>query len=193
MPLAFNSSNKGEIVFGFFNIDTDMLLMENYFFYASDFCSSIVEFAKSEKPEKFDKKFNGFVINEREKIGDLMGAIHGVRFIGFVGEVYKKFPFPANLENFKQSPESYKNRKVIDEIIIKYGKPYNIQLKAKDREILFEKYEFTKEQFFELINYVWLGGYPRWKNNIKPDYVVEMEKEIKQSKNNFLLKELRGA
>ena len=178
MPLTFQSANKGEIVFGFFNIETDMLLLENYFFYASDFCNAIVELSKTKSPENFNKKFNGYVIKEREKIGDLMGAIHGVRFVGFIGEVYKKFPFPNNMENFKQSPEGYKNREIIEEIIDKYGEIFSIKLKVEGDLMLFENYKFTKEQFFELINYVWLGGYPRWKNDKKPSYVTKMAKEI---------------
>jgi hypothetical protein len=31
MPLAFESLNHGTIAFGFFNIDSDMLLLEKYF------------------------------------------------------------------------------------------------------------------------------------------------------------------
>ncbi len=188
MPLAFQSANKGEIVFGFFNIETDMLLLENYFFYASDFCKTIVEFANCAIPANFNKEFKGYVIKERKKIGDLIGAIHGVKFVGFIGEVYKKFPFPDNIGSFKQSPEGYKNRKVIHEIITKYGEICSIKLKIEGEFILFEYYKFTKEQFFELINYVWLGGYPRWKNDKKPSYVNEMVEEIKLSKNDFLLR-----
>ncbi len=32
MPLSFRSENHGNIAFGFFNIESDMLLLENYFF-----------------------------------------------------------------------------------------------------------------------------------------------------------------
>ncbi|MGD2186296.1 MAG: hypothetical protein PVI71_09215 [Desulfobacterales bacterium] len=32
MPLAFESLSHGSIAFGFFNIETDMLLLENYFY-----------------------------------------------------------------------------------------------------------------------------------------------------------------
>jgi hypothetical protein len=30
----------------------------------------------------------------RSDIGNLMGAIYGIDFRGFIGEVYKLFPFP---------------------------------------------------------------------------------------------------
>ena len=32
MPLSFSSTTHGNIAFGFFNIESDMLLLENYFF-----------------------------------------------------------------------------------------------------------------------------------------------------------------
>ncbi|MBP1732877.1 MAG: hypothetical protein H6Q55_3306, partial [Deltaproteobacteria bacterium] len=33
---------------------------------------------------------------------------------------------------------------------------------------------FDRPQFHALLSYVWLGGYPRWKNDVRPAYVVEM-------------------
>ena len=35
-----------------------------------------------------------YAIQDREMIGNLSGAIHGHQFTGFIGEVYKHFPFP---------------------------------------------------------------------------------------------------
>jgi hypothetical protein len=46
--------------------------------------------------------------------------------------------------------------------------------------LLLDHYCFTRASFHELINYVWHGGYPRWKDEIRPDYVVSMEKIISQ-------------
>jgi len=37
MPLAFESLSHGTIAFGFFNIASDMLLLEHYFLFATDF------------------------------------------------------------------------------------------------------------------------------------------------------------
>jgi hypothetical protein len=37
MPLAFESLSHGAIAFGFFNIETDFLLLERYFFFADSF------------------------------------------------------------------------------------------------------------------------------------------------------------
>ena len=122
MPLLSNSANKGQIAFGFFNIITDMLLLQNYFFFASDFCKVISEFAKSGFPENSLFELQGYIIPETEKIGNLMAAIHGVNFSGFIGEVYKIFPFPEKQEDFKQSPEGYKTREIIEKIISKYGR-----------------------------------------------------------------------
>lgn len=37
MPLAFESISHGTLPFGFFNIESDMLLLDHYFFFASDY------------------------------------------------------------------------------------------------------------------------------------------------------------
>ncbi len=45
MPLAHRSLSHGTVVFGFFNIDTDCLLLNNVFFFATDFCAWIKRWA----------------------------------------------------------------------------------------------------------------------------------------------------
>ena len=171
MPLAFQSKSHGEIVFGFFNIETDMLLLNNYFFFASDFCHLIVSWLNSNDKFNFQSKIDGWIIKDYEKIGDLMGAIHGIRFTGFIGEVYKIFPFPKLPENFKQNPEGYKTRNIVEKIIKDFGDKIEIPFYVLSDIVKIAEYEFTKEQFFELINYVIEGGYPKWKDGIVPDYV----------------------
>jgi hypothetical protein len=42
MPISFPSKSHGQIPIGFFNIETDMLLMDRYFFFSTDFCEWIV-------------------------------------------------------------------------------------------------------------------------------------------------------
>ena len=43
-------------------------------------------------------------------------------------------------------------------------------------------YAFNLQSFQELVHYVWLGGYPRWKEGIAPPYVTRMKKSIQQSR-----------
>jgi hypothetical protein len=45
------------------------------------------------------------------------------------------------------------------------------------------EYLFTREVFHQLIQYVWAGGYPRWKDEIRPDYVMEMKFRLEESSN----------
>ena len=49
--------------------------------------------------------------------------------------------------------------------------------------LLLEQYflfgsEFSRKTFQELITYVWRGGYPRWRDGIRPDYVLDMKSKI---------------
>ncbi len=49
MPLAFKSESHGTIAFGFFNIHSDLLLLDHYFMFATDFCETIYELISSEQ------------------------------------------------------------------------------------------------------------------------------------------------
>lgn len=42
MPLAFESLSHGTIAFGFFNIESDMLLCDRYFLFADEFCRYVI-------------------------------------------------------------------------------------------------------------------------------------------------------
>lgn len=183
MPLEFQSQSHGPIAFGFFNIETDLLLLEHYFLFAKEFCDYISALAKEEN-ESNEKGWNVYSIERRIDIGDLMGAIHGIRYLGFIGEVYKLFPFPEIPEAFKQKPDGCKNRSVVEGLIQRYAKMLTIAL-AVDKQrtnIAIGEYVFNRESFQELIKYVWRGGYPRWKDEVRPDYVLEMKKSIEQSR-----------
>jgi len=187
MPLAFESVSHGQIAFGFFNIDTDMLLLEHYFFFAPEFCKCISELAKTENPATFESSLGCYDIRERENIGDLMGAIHGIRYTGFIGDVYRRFPFPKLPEAFKQDPEGYKNRGAIEEIIKRYGARTRIHFTAHNNRgnVQMQEYEFTRRWFFELVRYVWQGGYPKWRDGIRPEYVLRMKEDIEANKSGF--------
>jgi hypothetical protein len=187
MPLAFRSLSHGDVAFGFFNIDSDMLLLEHYFLFASEFCRHISEIAGKTGGVGWKMHWQVYHIPIAEDIGDLMGAIHGIRYQGFLGEIYLQFPFPRNPEDFKQRPEGFKNRAKLEDMIKKYANRVTIPFtgEAENKTITIGEYVFTKPTFQALIKYVWRGGYPRWKDEIRPDYVWEMKKEIDENRKGF--------
>ncbi len=185
MPLAFESLDHGTLAFGFFNIDTDMLLLENYFFFAPEFCDRVVEIAAgSDGTDAWEVHH----IPEAEDVGDLMGVIHGLRFTGFIGEVYRRFPFPERPEDFRQMPGGYRNRAEVQGIIEKYARPERIPfvLDAAGGGVRIGKYRFSRIVFHELIRYVWRGGYPRWKDGERPEPVLAMATVVTQSSSPLL-------
>ena len=101
MPLAFHSLNHGTIAFGFFNIETDLLLLENFFFFASDFCAVLASLAQMQNDASKPTALPGYRIDRAGNLGNLMGAIQGTDLGGFIGHVYRLFPFPPNPEDFK--------------------------------------------------------------------------------------------
>jgi len=173
MPLAFDSESHGRIAFGFFNIESDMLLLEHYFFFASDFCSALNE-------QKNRGVLPGYIIEKSEHIGDLHGSIAGTHFTGFIGETYKKFPFPENIANFKQQTAGYKNRNLFENLIQEFATAEDLKLCVNKSEQQFSigAYEFTQATFLQLINYVILGGYPKWQDGIAPNYVSKLQTSL---------------
>ncbi len=180
MPLAFESISHGTVAFGFFNIESDMLLLEHYFFFAADFCGWISSLAGEEAEQLLETRWPVFHIRRREDIGDLMGAIHGVRFGGFIGELYKSFPFPEQQEDFKQNPDGYRTRNLVEGLMRDYSVQIEIPvfLHPGKEEVGFGEYRFKRESFQALLLYVWQGGYPRWRDEVRPDYVIKMKEAV---------------
>jgi len=180
MPLAFDSLSHGTIAFGFFNIESDMLLCDRYFLFADEFCTCIGAMAENAGEQFYRASWRVQVIEKAEEIGDLMGAIHGERFTGFLGELYRRFPFPQQPEEFKQNPAGAQTQPLVTEIIARYGKVQEIKVAVDPNtmEIELGAYRFNHLQFQELLKYVWRGGYPRWKNEIRPAYVLGMKNNV---------------
>jgi hypothetical protein len=183
MPLAFESLSHGTIAFGFFNIESDLLLCDRYFLFADDFCRLVGELVDDFRQQPWQALWQMQLIESSEEIGDLMGAIHGVRFSGFIGELYRRFPFPPKPEDFKQNPEGFKTRPVVEQLIAGYAHPQQtcVDVSADGREIDMGGYRFSRGQFQQLVKYVWRGGYPRWKDEIRPAYVKAMKDKIMQN------------
>jgi hypothetical protein len=180
MPLAFESKSHGTIAFGFFNIDSDMLLLEQYFLFGSEFCQHICDMAAIADEELFKSKWPVYTIEDRKRIGDLTGAIHGIHFSGFIGELYRRYPFPREPKAFKQKPEGYLNQNVVRDMISGYARQIPLPVEANHRtlEVDIGAYKFSHKTFQDLITYVWRGGYPRWRDGIRPDYVLDMKTKI---------------
>ena len=178
MPISFSSISHGQIPIGFFNIETDMLLMDRYFFFSTDFCEWIIEWANAENLNCDEKMV--YAIQQREMIGNLSDAIYGYEFTGFIGEVYKLFPFPENRSGFKRKPYGTQNRKAAERAI----QPFAVQLKIpivfhqESLTIDFGDYTFSADVFQEIIGYIEVGGMPGWLNGRQPDYVTEMMTQL---------------
>ena len=190
MPLAFKSISHGAIAFGFFNIESDMLLLDRYFFFATEFCGHLIEIAEKNPQGSCETLWEVYSISAPEDIGDLMGAIHGVHYTGFIGEVYRKFPFPKRPEDFRQKPEGDRTRDEIERIIKEFADPFETAfiIGGEKGEISIGPYRFTRPGFQELIKYVWQGGYPRWKDEIRPAYAAAMHEKVLQNRNGIFEK-----
>ena len=126
MPLAFRSESHGTIAFGFFNIETDLLLLEQLFFFADRFCEAVVSLAESAKREA---RLDGWRIADRARVGNLHGAIAGADLSGLIGASYRLFPFPLRPEDFKQSPDGARNKGVMVPLLDEFGSREELRLR----------------------------------------------------------------
>jgi hypothetical protein len=183
MPLAFDSLSHGRIAFGFFNIETDMLLLEHCFFFADQFCESLTALAMTADPAACRTTWIVHAIQAPEQVGDLMGAIHGIRYTGFIGAVYQQFPFPERPADFKQKPDGHKNRDVVAQLIKRYAVKQSmpVAVDASARTVDIGDYRFSCAAFGDLVRYVWQGGYPQWQAGVRPDYVRQMRRAMRSS------------
>lgn len=182
MPLSFHSKSHGNIAFGFFNIESDMLLLENYFFFADRFCSWLIRMSQEKDESVFQFKYPVFRIDAPDDIGDLMGAIHGVHYSGFIGETYKRFPFPGDPKMFKQNPKGFETQKTIENLIHPVATKTELVFEFINHgQVNIGPYVFDAGVFRELIRYVWQGGYPQWKDQTRPDYVLKMKAVLETS------------
>lgn len=186
MPLSFRSENFGNIAFGFFNIESDMLLLEKHFFFADEFCQWIEQMSKTDDQRGKKYQYPVYTISNPNDIGDLMGAIHGIHFQGFIGSLYTHFPFPSDPEAFKQNPDGYQTRAIVISEIERVSKKVDLSIEMlTNGQVRFGPYLFDKTVFHELILYVWKGGYPRWKDEMRPAYVLKMRACLQKAQNTF--------
>lgn len=188
LPLEFSSLSHGRIAFGFFNIETDLLLMEQYFFFAPQFSHMISKIGNI-LPHQTEKiNLESHIIDSISSAGNLMGAMRGIDFHGFIGEVYKEFPFPKNPEQFKQKPYGARNRDTVEALLAKWARRIDLPVcvNFEKPNIRIGEFLFSKEGFYDLIAYVWHGGMPGWEAGIRPEYVAEIKKVIDKGSSPFL-------
>lgn len=175
MPLGFLSRSHGTVAFGFFHIESHMLLLEQQFFFADRFCRAVVDLAEA-TGDCVHATIGGWGIDSPAAVGDLGGAIRGTNLTGFIGSLYERMPFPKDPRDFKQSPDEALEQDVVTAEIEDHGGPRDIGV-AWDRlehTLTFGGVAFSEAQFAALVAYVDRGGYPRWRDEIRPAYVAAM-------------------
>ena len=176
MPLAFRSASHGVVAFGFFNIETDLLLLDRLFFFADDFCRAATTLCVPAAGRTPQVALDGWSIADRRRMGDLHGSIAGHARWGFLGAAYERWPFPARREAFRQQPEGSANRAAATELIARFGEPCAIPaaLDAPGGTAALGEYRFELSELERMISYVDRGGWPRWRDGVRPPYVAAM-------------------
>jgi hypothetical protein len=188
VPLAFSSPTHGTIAFGFFHIETPMLLLQNHFFWARDFMEVMRDLAATQAHKWFQAELPAFVIDRPQDLGDLHGAIAGRARHGFLGALYARWPFPARPEEFRQKPRGAAPRREVLELIRRFGRPQTLPVEARPEEGLcyLGEIAFDPPGLRALVDYVWRGGMPGWEDGQRPDWLWEAAEVIRHSDSPWL-------
>lgn len=171
MPLAFPSLSHGTVAFGFFNIETHMLLLEQLYFFADRFCEAAVALSDERREEI---ELEAWRIGRREAAGNLHGAIAGLDLSGFIGATYRAWPFPRRPGGFRQAPDGQRNEARVRAMIDAFGTREPVILTQDRAAVSIGEYRFSRAGFEQLLAYVVRGGYPRWRDDAPPGYVRQM-------------------
>jgi hypothetical protein len=204
MPLPFTTVNRGVVPFGFFNVESDMLLLAEYFAFAEEFCGWIENLAALARPAAEAHRTPGtapsaartgtscapglvelrvpvWCIDDSERLGDFHGAMAGRAPWGFFGAVYGRFPFPSRPQDFRQDPEGWRTQDEIRLLADEWAQPAVLIICADPATATIDLggYRFDAAGFASLITYLWRGGAPRWKGGVRPASVERMMQAVR--------------
>jgi len=128
-----------------------------------------------------------WTIADRLAIGDLHGAIAGSDLSGFIGTTYAMWPFPRSIEAFKQDPDGAVTQARVEEMIAPFSERLELVVGCDETtgEVSVGELRFTDPQFAALVAYVDRGGYPRWRGEVRPAYVVEMIEALERARSRW--------
>jgi hypothetical protein len=181
MPLAFRTLDRRVVAFGFFNIETDLLLLDHLFFFADRFCGAVVELCARPAAGEDRRALDGWRIDDPRRLGDLHGAIAGRALGGFIGATYRRWPFPSRREEFRQNPDGGRNRAAAEALLLPFAMALSVPLircPGGGRFVVGD-YAFDGSEFERLIAYVDRGGLPRWRDDVRPPYVAGMMEALR--------------
>jgi len=180
MPLAFSSRSHGTVAFGFFNIATDLLLLEDRFCFCSDFCLAVARLAQGASAEGTSEPLAGWGIRDPSRMGNLHGAIAGTDLSGLIGATYRLWPFPQEASAFKQDPGGAGTREQVEGLLQTHALPVDLRpnLTVPTGDTSLGGIDFSAEAFGQLIAYVGGGGMPGWKGGRPAPSVLQMMREL---------------
>ena len=183
MPLAFRSRSHGVVAFGYFNIRTDLLLLDHLFFFTDRFCRAALDVLLPAPGALPRTVIDGWRIDDPGRMGNLDGAITGHDLRGFLGETYRRWPFPERRVDFRQDPDGDRNRQETEALILRWGTPLDIPV-ARDpaaAAVTLGATVFDEPEFLRLVAYVDRGGLPRWREDRRPQVVADMLRRLRES------------
>jgi len=188
VPLGFYSQSHGAVAFGFFHIETHLLLLQDRVFWCRDFCELVTDLARTKADSIFAARLAGWRMAGAKALGDLQGAIAGRRYVGFIGELYRRWPFPEDPGGFRQKPDGLAPPEEVAALAGRYGRPEQWEVSADPgrRELAIDSVVFDLQSAQALIDYVWRGGMPGWQRGRRPDYLLSAADTWRQSDNPFL-------
>jgi hypothetical protein len=174
MPLAFDTLEGDRVAFGFFHIETDLLLLERRFFWCRGFCAALDALLEVPVGLTGISHLPGWRIDSAAALGDLHGALAGDALHGLIGALYARWPFPARRAEFRQKPDGQVPPAQVEALLDRFGTRTTFALRMTPGVAFdLDGTRFTPAQFARLAEYVWRGGMPGWAAGVRPAYLAE--------------------
>jgi hypothetical protein len=185
MPLAFQSLNRGTVAFGFFHIETDLVLLERRVFWCRQLCELFSDLAATGPDREMWARLPGW---EPAELGDLHGAIAGVSHAGLIGELYRRWPFPADPAGFRQKAAGAADRGEVAALLDRHGRraEWEVIARRKGARLELDGTAFDPPGAKALAVYLWRGGMPGWQEGRRPDYLWEAAEAWRAAANPLL-------
>ena len=119
-------------------------------------------------------------MDDPDLVGDLHGAIAGQVLHGFIGATYRRWAFPASPQDFKQDPDGRQTEAEVVALIPDGAAAETLTLRWTGQGVSVGDAAFDLPGFAELIAYVDRGGYPRWRDERRPEYVARMMASLRE-------------
>lgn len=168
MPLAYPSTSHGQVAFGFFHLETPLLLLDRRLFWCAEFCALVDRLLATAPGRPWRDTLPGWRAHD---LGDLHAALAGRPGGGLIGALYRRSPFPRDPAAFRQRAAGTLDTAWVEAELACHATATPFACGAAAGRCWLDDVEFDAAGLRRLLDYVWRGGMPGWDAALRPAYL----------------------